>query len=580
MLCVSDDLAAFRTVQQQVTQPLIRSQTRFFDLRTKDSALESIVALPQKPEEAAKLLGCEHVVELKVLDMRTIVMGLNTDFCLFVKAGSAVYCMKFRERPTTQAVINEVQTLGLQRSPRSSRAMYMQMFESRSPKPKPSKIPLCLLHNNKPLEAADLKELPSCCILELALNMTMEWRVSHRFTLFCDKRYFLRCSTTSSMARIKELFLSVYGHVENTEGLSADSVWFTQENKVITDQLLNKTFAAVLNRCLDGSESSSEDKALLAVATGADAAVIEVFVHFQPQVAICLEVEIKGEKDESKLVSNPVVILSPQASAKNVREEVSKVARQEPISLRIFVGTLKLCSAIDLGKALNAPGCRIYVTPKTKILLTVWVVRCPPGPDSQADDDESYDMPVYSYGFVKTMKRDLSFKLGVPLYQIDLFLQSQPLTDSKSFSENRVKDRDHLQAKVFTNRKEVHVRMPNRRWYDLLVDDCLSMTVSDIKAFARTVDGVDNFHDSEVTAIVHDHVVSDSDALGKILKDSCPVPRLLLVRIENRCFTASCTGKLAVLQSGFGPDGAAVNQHVLAMSDGDSELFYGKIPQS
>ena len=540
--------------------------------------------LPQDRISADKSLGIlpDQILECqdRVNDLRTVILGhKQTEKYILIKIGSSSHCLRIRENFSADELSDQLleiadgyvdielrrfrhlaryESYGLPVIHRTAAVDVKSIF---------------LFFNKEHIDFTDALRLPSLSVVELVRIVHLEWRIYHRYKILCDKRYRVACRTIDTLEDIMRKFLSLYTALETTDEVSTDCLWLTQQNKLISDALLKKTYDTVVSKSLNPSDMVrlSEHNSLLRFTTDPESGMVcvdDVFVHFQPQDAVKIEIEFKADTNDKTNIRS-LIMASPQMSAKDLREEVSKVVGKERNSIRISVGTTKLTSSVDLSRVLRTPGCKINVTLKTKITLSVHVVRIPPGDDEAAD----FIIPVYSYDLVQVMKEKLCRLTGAPEHSVDLYFERRPLLEDNTFSDHRIRDKDNIEAHIFRNRMRLSLKMPNGQWYDLLVDDCYALTVGHVKAFAQNLDGHEKIHECELTVIVNDRVASDTEVLGDLRTRLHMQPKLILAKTKNFCFTSSIAhkGTFVVLSS---TDGLWFQQF-LVMFNGE-ELFYGE----
>ena len=241
---------------------------------------------------------------------------------------------------------------------------------------------ISLLFNKEYIDVSDALKLPSLSVVELVRIVDLLWRIYYRYKFLCEKRYLVKCRTCDTLKDIKQKFLSVYSTIEATDGMSVNTLWFTQHEKLVTDTLLQTAYDRIVSR--SGSPSDmvlfSEHHSLLRFTKDRNSGMVfidDVYVHFQPQHAVSVQVVqfMSHMHTRQKTIMRSLIVVSPQISASDLREEVSKVVEKKSNSIRISVGTTKLTSSVDLSRALRKPGCKINVTLKAKITLSVHVVR-------------------------------------------------------------------------------------------------------------------------------------------------------------------------------------------------------------
>ncbi|KAL8583728.1 hypothetical protein ACOMHN_000349 [Nucella lapillus] len=413
-------------------------------------------------------------------------------------------------------------------------------------------------------DLSNVLELPNLAVVELLLKFPLVWRICYRYKLFCDKRYHVHCSSAASLEEIKCMFLDLFQTtVEGEEELRADCVWFTQGNKVVTEMCLLQTFSVE-------SENSSDSLEVIKV-SHLGKCVDEVYVHFQPANALCAEVTLKTDGVPTPM---GLLVVSGQP-ASYVREEVAKIVGKEPESIRISLGTVKLDNTVDVHQALTASGCKITVTAKQKIKLTVHME-----PVSNSSEKSMHTIPVYSYGTVEVLKMELCRRTEIPAPLVDLFFEGRNLDKGSTFRAHRLRDGDCLEGRVFPRRLTLLVRMPDRGWLELTVDDCSVTTVGQVKVFCQTRSPGPPVHCFELTAIVADRVLSDSQTLDDITAEAHHPQRrrLVLVRTEGSCFTAatSCLGTYIVCSS---TKGSHFDQ-VSTMHNGKRPFYGGPVKES
>ena len=579
-------LASFGVLQPPSYPKETRAETCLVhDMRENNDFVKGVrQQLPQDLTSAAKSLGIlpDQILECsdRVNDLRAVILGhIQTEKYILIKIGSSSHCLRIRQNFSTDEVFDQLLEIAdgdvdieLRRLRHLSRyEPYSFPVIQRTAAVDVKSI--FLFFNKKHIDVSDTLRLPSLSVVELVRIVHLEWRIYHRYKILCDKRYRVACRTIDTLEDIKRKFLSLYTALETTDEVSTDCLWLTQQNKLISDTLLKKTYDTVVSKSQNPSDMVhlSEHNSLLRFTIDPESGMVcvdDVFVHFQPQDAVKIEIEFKADTNDKTNIRS-LIMASPQMSAKDLREEVSKVVGKERNCIRISVGTTKLTSSVDLSRVLSTGGCKINVTLKAKITLSVHVVRIPPSDDEEAD----FTIRVYSYDLVQVMKEELCRLTGAPEHSVDLYFERRPLSEDNTFSDHRIRDKDNVEAYIFRNRVRLSVRMPNGQWYDLLVDDCYALTVGHVKAFAQNLDEDEKIHECELTVIVNDRVASDTEVLGDLRTGLHCMPKLVLVKTENVCFTSSTAhkGTFIVLSS---TDGLWFQQF-LVMFNGE-ELFYGE----
>ena len=566
-----------------------------FDMRGDGDCVKgNLLHLPQDRTLAARSLdiklGDIQESPNRVKGWRTLLFGLKrNEKYLVINASSKLHCLRLRRKYNVDKITEQLKQIGcmdeiLQYEQVQSIYGAYQAVGMQSDLLTEDTI-LTLLFNNKYIDVSGMLKLPSLSEVEIVRNTPLLWRICHRYKFLCDKRYHVECRTIDTIEDVKQKFLDLYNAAELTEGLTADHICLTQQNKLISDKLLKETVASVVTPSRSSGDVVilSQHNASLRVGVDGGSGMVcieDVFVHFQPQDAANVEIVFKTHSRHAAGVGT-LIVVSPQISASDLRDEVSKVVGKERNSIRISVGTSKLGRRTRLSEALSAAGGRVSVTLKAKITLHVHVVRSPAPSD---DDETDFSVRVYSYDLVQALKAELFRLTGAPEDSVDLYFEGRPLSEDDTFSENRIRDKDSLEARLFPNRLRLSVRMPSRRWLDLLVNDCFAFTVGHVKAFAQNLDGHETVRECELIAIVNDRVASDNETLAKTLYSRsltlgdfttglCCTPKLVLVEVENLCFTSATAhrGTFAV----FSSTASAWFQQFLVMFNGES-LFYGK----
>ena len=105
------------------------------------------------------------------------------------------------------------------------------------------------------------------------------------------------------------------------------------------------------------------------------------------------------------------------------------------------------------------------------------------------------------------------------------------------------------------------------------MDDSFAFTAGHVKTLAQNLDGHETIHECELTVIVNDRVASDTEILADLRTELGCEPRLVVVKIENVCFTSATAYKetFAVFSS---TDGQWFQQF-LVMFNGE-EVFPGE----
>ncbi|XP_076455888.1 uncharacterized protein LOC143290384 isoform X2 [Babylonia areolata] len=459
-------------------------------------------------------------------------------------SSKAYFCLEIRQGVSIEGITEQMSQI---RSSHSSSRRY-GVLGKQIKAVKRSKN-FALFHNRKCITVPDALNLKNLAVVELVPVIPVSWRICYHYKLFCNKQYLLQCSSVDSLAEVKAKFLTLFQRseeIEDTEVAHVDCVWFTQGNKVLTEELLNQTFKSTM----DGTSGCLLLKTIPHMGMG-----INVSVYFQPPTAISAEVTLKTDSAQTSV---GLLVLSPEQSASRVREEVAKLVGREPESIKILLENVELNDKVSLDQPLS--GRRITVTAKQKISLSVHVL-----PFRDGGEEALHIIPVYSYDKVQVLKSELVKKLHTPPDLVDLFFNNIHLDDGSSFRYNRIRDRDQLEARVFPRRQTLMVRMPDRQWQELIVDDSRTVNMGQIKTFCQTLK--DPVPCCEVTAIVGDRVVSDTETLHDASAGQALTPRLLLIRKENWCFTAdtSCNGAYVVCTSTEGTH----FDHVLTMCNGD-----------
>lgn len=414
-----------------------------------------------------------------------------------------------------------------------------------------------LINNNRQVTLTAFLELPNLAVVELVPVFLLVWRICYRYKLCYDKRYLVRCSSVASIEEVKCKFLDLFQRLDGSEEeLSVDSVWLTQGNKVVTEKLVNQTFRSVSdksNKRLKVSKLSHIEKC-----------VDEVYVHFKPPDALCAEVTLKTD---NTLTDMGLLVLSPEEAPSCLQEEVAKIVGEEPERHRISLGDVKLDSKIKLQHVLSTSDCKITVTAEQKIKLLVNMETF-----SKSGKDTAHVVPVYSQNKIQVLKKELCKLTEVPPHLVDLFFQGKKLDEEITISEYRLCNDDVLEGCVFPWRQTLFVRMPNRQWQELIVDDCQTVSIGQIKMFWQTLNPGEPVHSCELTAIAHDRVVSDSEILVDISAELPQRSRLILVQTECTCFTAasSYNGNYVVCSS---TEGSHFDQ-ISTMHNG-KRPFYG-----
>ncbi|KAK7092775.1 uncharacterized protein [Littorina saxatilis] len=547
----NDTNADFKLLRPPVLQEAKKFESfLIFDLRHSESSVAgSPTQLPLDDSYLTKIFDTNisniYVTTTKVCDLRVLMIGYKaSEQYLLVKLDSQVHCLSIKQTSSTETVSEQLTKLSTTVTGYAfgGPTGIVQIRQRNSFKEKESWY---LLHNEKHIEVTDVRRLPSLSLVEIKRNLPVEWRIYHRYALFCDKRYLVVCRSVDTLVDIKQKFLQRYETVEGTQGISPEVVWLTQHKKLISDASLKQIFTTIGTPTygLPQLNSLSQHMPMLHVSSGGEGNAIcidDVFVHFQPPNAVSLEIIFKPHTDLDEGVST-LVVVSPQVSLSGLREELSKVVRREPNSLGITVGGTKLMASrkTNLSQMLTTPGCKITVYPKTKVSLSVEVVESP----SQGNDKRTFTISAFSHDVTKVIKSELRALTKSPEYTMDLYFEGRLLVEESTLNENRIRDKDCLEAQVFPNRVKLSVRMPNRKWYELLIDDCSEVTVGQLKDFYNRLDGEENIHTCEQVAIVNGRVVSDTEALGDVMDGWRPLPKVVIVRVENRCFTAATAYK-------------------------------------
>ena len=565
-----------------------------FDMRKDGNCVRGYLGdLHQNRKLAAKRLDInpDHILRSRERIGRiqaVILRHKQAEKYLLVKTGSGAHCLRIRQNCSVDDLSGQLlQIAGGDGDSDDEDDDGLQYYRHLVPGSHVYDVPylqqdayaeeksISLLFNKEYIDVSDALKLPSLSVVELVPIVDLLWRICYRYKFLCEKRYLVKCRTRDTLKDIKQKFLSVYSTIEATDGMSVNTLWFTQHEKLVTDTLLQTAYDRIVSR--SGSPSDmvlfSEHYSLLRFTKDRNSGVVcidDVYVHFQPQDAVSVQVVFMSHMHtRQKTIVRSLIVVSPQISASDLREEVSKVVEKKSNSIRISVGTTKLTSSVDLSRALRKPGCKINVTLKAKITLSVHVVRIPPGDDEAAD----FIISVYSYDLVQVMKEKLCRLTGAPEHSVDLYFERRPLLEDNTFSDHRIRDKDNIEAHIFRNRMRLSMKMPNGLWYDLLVDDCYALTVGHVKAFAQNLDGHEKIHECELTVIVNDRVASDTEVLGDLRNGLHCMPKLILAKTKNFCFTSSTAHKgiFVVLSS---TDGLWFQQ-CLVMFNGE-ELFYGE----
>ena len=263
-----------------------------------------------------------------------------------------------------------------------------------------------------------------------------------------DEILHVHCNATDCVQEVKEKFLSSFSHLKGTSKDQCE-VFFSRpfSNAVLADDdaIVKTLYTSTFRGNKDGyslvSGSESEEEDLFRI--------VDLVVHIGPVGSIHTVVKYskthsRAQKDIRKA---KFVLVDKNGSTESLRNQIGKVLHQDPLSLRLSVGSKDIPELQTLQNFRELKGsCVIFARVKPKVSLTV-----------QADN-ESYDMEVQVMQKISNIKNDLAKRQTKPSKLFELCLAGMVLNGQCTINDYNIESGTVLQLISHEKRIELHIK--------------------------------------------------------------------------------------------------------------------------
>ena len=530
------------------------------DLRGKQSGLYNftLVNIRRFPGQGIETAAASHFacVESDVFKVQRtrhprvqlLIIGPPADTLQFIvndQLNDTIYCLSVRREMTFKMVVSLCQRWLDHFTVQHSQAM-------------------CLLYRAGRLETPELfRSLSNFEELEFVRPDGLTLRFLYRLSQRSEKILYVDCNDTDYVWEVKQKFLEFFMEEESVDckDVSADNLWLTSGERVLSNNDL-------LRNVLVPREDLAYtlDSQTVGNVTASDT----FYVHFQSADAVLVKLNFKADSRKYGK-SESFIVISPGTSALDLRKEVSKVIHKEPLSFKMFISGKKIEMNMDLRHFLTSANCTVVVEQRQKICLNV---------ENGSGPEREIAVAMHKYDRVKSLKQHVCSKMAMHSYCVDLHHRNQPLNEETDLRSSRIRHGDTIKAVVRPHRVRVSIRLASGLWEDVVIEDITISTVKQLKVYAQSIltgktraHGVQQNHNEN--SCPRGSVVFKAILNGKLLQDDTTLreagvgmnARVLMIEVENLCYTAANYGRVPVFfchaKEDYRPP-----QRVMVMSDG------------